>query len=397
LRVGSLGTDTEFINPYLDNTLVIWDDESQAGVDSGQKRELSSSYRYTADMTPGEHQGVDYDGRMTAIYGNHVALVEAGRAGPDVIVGDAQLGQGDFIMAVKPRTSHRATLALGAITGFVSPRLAADAKLDATGITAILKDTTAKNWLQRKPRLATALSTALGKVKLANDAKPEPDEIHRLLDSLDAIVGDEEMDDGAEDETETEEERAERMEDRAEDRKHGLDAAADEDPETEEEKKKRMEARDRKVRRANDARRKLGHDESEEEKKKREDDDRVMRAKDKRPGMDRGAMDAAIKKAVKDTEDRVIARLNGIAQAKADVLPYVADFTGAADSAEEIYRFALDQAGVAHDGIREIAALKAMVGLLPKPGDPALAVDHAATLNRGTPSDDWLKSFNVPV
>lgn len=39
-------------------------------------------------MTPGTYEGQPYDGRMTNIRGNHVALVEKGRAGPDVLVYD---------------------------------------------------------------------------------------------------------------------------------------------------------------------------------------------------------------------------------------------------------------------------------------------------------------------
>jgi hypothetical protein len=43
-------------------------------------------------MTPGTSpEGEKYDGRMTQIVANHIALVEAGRAGPDVMVADSVL------------------------------------------------------------------------------------------------------------------------------------------------------------------------------------------------------------------------------------------------------------------------------------------------------------------
>jgi hypothetical protein len=42
-------------------------------------------------MTPGTYGGIKYDGVMRDIVGNHVALVEEGRAGADVHVGDAAL------------------------------------------------------------------------------------------------------------------------------------------------------------------------------------------------------------------------------------------------------------------------------------------------------------------
>lgn len=87
--VGSLGTDASFRPPYLDNSLTVWDGEAIAGVESGQQRQLSGGYHYRADMTPGTWRGQAYDGVMRDIRGNHVALVEAGRAGNDVLVMDA--------------------------------------------------------------------------------------------------------------------------------------------------------------------------------------------------------------------------------------------------------------------------------------------------------------------
>jgi len=75
--------------PYLDASLCIWDAEAIAGIESEQLEELSSAYRYKAEMVPGETpDGGRYDGRMTDIIGNHLALVEVGRAGSDVAVAD---------------------------------------------------------------------------------------------------------------------------------------------------------------------------------------------------------------------------------------------------------------------------------------------------------------------
>lgn len=87
-RVGSLGTDAAFNAPYLDNSLILTDARAIELVESGLTRELSASYRYEPDFTPGEFQGQAYDFIMTNIRGNHVALVEEGRAGPDVLVAD---------------------------------------------------------------------------------------------------------------------------------------------------------------------------------------------------------------------------------------------------------------------------------------------------------------------
>ncbi len=89
--IGSTGNDAVFNFPYLDNSLNIWPQEDIAGIENEKKKELSSAYRYTPDMTPGVYQGKKFDGRMTQLIGNHVALVAEGRAGPDVVVGDSKV------------------------------------------------------------------------------------------------------------------------------------------------------------------------------------------------------------------------------------------------------------------------------------------------------------------
>lgn len=89
-RVGSLGTDAAFNAPYLDNSLIFTDADAIAAIESGEARELSAAYKYDPDFTPGEFRGEKYDFVMTNIRGNHVALVEEGRAGPDVLVADSQ-------------------------------------------------------------------------------------------------------------------------------------------------------------------------------------------------------------------------------------------------------------------------------------------------------------------
>lgn len=93
LRIGNLGTDAAFRAPYLDNSLIIQDAAaiaalSPTGPGQAVKRELSASYRYDPVFEPGVFNGQPYDFVMTNIRGNHVALVEEGRAGPDVVVAD---------------------------------------------------------------------------------------------------------------------------------------------------------------------------------------------------------------------------------------------------------------------------------------------------------------------
>jgi len=89
LIVGSTGTDTAFRDPFLQTSLVVWAPDAIAGINDGSQRALSSAYRYKATMRPGVFRGERYDGIMSDLTANHVALVDQGRAGDDVVVGDA--------------------------------------------------------------------------------------------------------------------------------------------------------------------------------------------------------------------------------------------------------------------------------------------------------------------
>jgi 8-oxo-dGTP pyrophosphatase MutT (NUDIX family) len=89
--VGSLGTDAEFEHPYLYNSLVVNTRDAIDDVESERKSQLSSGYRYKADMTPGTTpEGERFDGIMRDLVGSHVALVTEGRAGEDVCVMDSK-------------------------------------------------------------------------------------------------------------------------------------------------------------------------------------------------------------------------------------------------------------------------------------------------------------------
>jgi hypothetical protein len=92
LVVGTTGSHAAWHAPYIEVDLTIWDATAIAGIESKEQTELSSAYRYTADMTPGVYQGMRYDGVMRDIQGNHVALVDVGRAGRDVVVQDSAGG-----------------------------------------------------------------------------------------------------------------------------------------------------------------------------------------------------------------------------------------------------------------------------------------------------------------
>lgn len=74
--------------PYLVADLTVWDGEGIEAIESERQQELSPGYHYKPDMTPGSMNGQSYDGRMLDIVANHLAIVDTGRTGPDVMVND---------------------------------------------------------------------------------------------------------------------------------------------------------------------------------------------------------------------------------------------------------------------------------------------------------------------
>jgi hypothetical protein len=92
-RVGSTGTDGAFHPPFLTNSLHIQDKNAIDRINDGSMRELSLAYRYKPVFTPGETpDGEKYDFIMTDISANHLALVDEGRAGHEVLVYDSKGG-----------------------------------------------------------------------------------------------------------------------------------------------------------------------------------------------------------------------------------------------------------------------------------------------------------------
>lgn len=89
-RVGSTGTDGIFNAPYLQNSLHIQDADAIKRINDGSMRELSLGYRYTPEKKSGVFNGEPYDLIMRDISCNHLALVEEGRAGHDVLVKDSK-------------------------------------------------------------------------------------------------------------------------------------------------------------------------------------------------------------------------------------------------------------------------------------------------------------------
>lgn len=118
LIAGSIGSSAAFNAPYLTNSLAVWDRACIDRIESGEQKELSCAYYFTLRVESGEYLGEKYDGVMTNIIGNHVALVSTGRAGSDVVVSDSKTNE------VEKMTMHQKII--DAITAVIKPLMLAD-------------------------------------------------------------------------------------------------------------------------------------------------------------------------------------------------------------------------------------------------------------------------------
>lgn len=367
LIVGSTGTDAKFEPPYLTNSLVIWAKEGIDAVEDESQKELSSGYRYRADMTPGTFEGVAYDGVMRDIIGNHIALVSAGRAGADVVVGDEKIKDGKEVSMSKIVLTRKAALAGGAIVAYLLPRMAQDSKFDAT---ALLKDVTSKNFASKKAGIIAGITKD---VKLAKDA--ELDHLPELLDKLEKCNVEEGIDEDPNSGLPMTKEAKDEMEAKAKD-------AAEE----EEKKKKEAEdksAMDRKARDekgSNFLKEKLSAEDKaaydammgEAEDEDGEEDKDKDKAKD---GVTKAAMDAALK----GQRDEILKQSRDAAEAREFVQPWVGKLSLALDSADAIYETALKAVKVDVKGIHP-SAYRALLTAQPKPGEQrhsTVALDSA--------------------
>lgn len=86
--VGSVGTTARWEAPFIKNGLTVWTGEDIAAIEDRGKYQLSPGYHYEPVMEPGIFEGEPFDGWMDNIIFNHVAIVEEGRQGPEVVIGD---------------------------------------------------------------------------------------------------------------------------------------------------------------------------------------------------------------------------------------------------------------------------------------------------------------------
>lgn len=85
---GSIGNEVLRDGEFIRVPITLMDSSLIKQVKDG-KREISMGYEMTLDVTPGETpQGEQYDAVMRNLKMNHLAVVDRGRAGPEVRIGD---------------------------------------------------------------------------------------------------------------------------------------------------------------------------------------------------------------------------------------------------------------------------------------------------------------------
>ena len=316
--VGSIGSDVVFDAPYLQASLCIWDAAAIAGVESEKQCELSCGYRYDPDMTPGTtSDGEAYDGVMRNIRGNHLALVEVGRAGPDVVVADSSPFHKPKETPAMKMTKLGKALALS-LQG-LSPKIAQDSALPA---------------LVGEAEKKTFKKAAVLKGLLAMDSDIDAEKADEIID---AVLGVEESPEPVELEREIVEDEHDVM----------AFLAGKLSPEDLEAVKGMMGAK----------------------------------AEDEAPAMKPEAVEEKVTAAM----DSMRVEFRQLEQAKVDVRAVVGDVIGM-DSAEDVYRFALDQMGIANKDM-PAAGLRTMFNAVkdrrsaPK-NTPEMAQDAAATVDQ---------------
>lgn len=341
--VGATGSNASYQAPYLKNSLVVWDAVAIALIESDEQKELSSAYRYRADMTPGVYEGVAHDGVMRDLCGNHVALVEVGRAGPDVVVGDSSTLNPSEIPKMK--LSKTAAVVAGALGAHIRPRLAQDAALG--DLTPFLKGVSRKNLKSEQPRIIRAMQNHF-KGKLAQDADLEDlkEVIEVFTDPAVAPIGEDEDDDATPPVAQDDELMGKIREMLGE--KLGPEEAA------------RVMAALGEPAAANDE-------------------------PPPTPGtppapVTKQAMDAALAKAQKDGEQAAVARMTAIRTAEQECRPILGEIV-AQDSAESVYKMALDAKGIDLTDTPP-SAYRALVKMAlaqdQAPQTPRVAMDSAA-------------------
>lgn len=88
--VGAVGNDVRFEDGWVRGGLTLWDQAAIEAVEDGSQRSVSCGYSYVPVMEGGAYQGDRFQGRMTRLQFNHLAVCDAPRI-PGCVIGDAAL------------------------------------------------------------------------------------------------------------------------------------------------------------------------------------------------------------------------------------------------------------------------------------------------------------------
>lgn len=365
LTVGAIGSPVVMDGDTVYAPITLWDAEAIKGIEDGTKRGLSCGYYYKLDLTPGRApDGTQYDGRMTNIEFNHLALVVEPRVQGAMVADDTsqlqQIGHAEpnpygIINQEQPDMTISAAVArrTKAVTAFVAPRLAKDQSID--GLADIL----------------------------AFDAEREEFEAEKRAKETE----DKKAKDAAEEETKKKEKEAEdkkatdakRMEDRKmRDSKRAMDRKARDESEEGAKAfiKSKMNAEDAaKACSLMDADRKAEDDMDAEDG----DDDEEAERKDK-GAKDRKAMDARLGLDEATVDQKIAAARaaeRGIYEARDFVRPWVGELGMSFDSADAV--LAASAKSLGHDvaGVNP-AGLRALIKATPRAGTQRQATHFAA-------------------
>ena len=346
--VGSMGTDAVFEKPYLKNSLTVTDAQAIQYIEDGTAKEISCSYRFTPDFTAGEYiesdgSKVHYDFIMRDIKGNHVALVPEGRAGHDVKVADG-------IDAVKyiANEERRSNMPIDDFIAKFMPlasdeeKAAAKAALEALGPAKDEEPTFAQG---------VAFGEKLEKEEPKKlDSEHESEGMEKKLDGDEAV---EEVKDacGKDEEMPVDEENLDEL------------------------------MKDPKFKAAYEMGVRYG------EKREKADPEKID-ADHEREGMEKALGEDSMKK----IHDSIFAKVRGINAAAKKVRPLVGEISDplAFDSAEAIYKFALEKTGKNVKKYPE-TAYEGMIDMVLE-NKPVVAEDSAMSGDIGG-ADDYIKAL----
>lgn len=369
--IGCTGESAEFSEPYLRNSMVVWDQEAINAIESREAADLSCGYYYKPVLESGEYDGKPYTIKMTSIIGSHLAVVPNGRVLGALIEDSAlTIGKALHIMSKHKKAPSSMTLLAKVAFQALAPKMAADSvegfkKLAATELTHV-------TW-------ASTVKPALEKLKLAQDTS--------IADVKEVIAA---LDSAAEEDKQAEDE------DDEDDKEKKAKQAEDDDPVMKMLKEKGLSEDEMKMVKDSMGVRGAGaQDEDDEEAKAKAKADAEEKAKqaadaekDEEKMKDKQAMDAAIAAAVAGVE----AKAKATREAVSFVRPWVGDLAMDCDSAEQVYRAAFKTLGMdsAIEGV-DPSAFKAILSVSQKPGDHK--PQHAKIALDAKPDDDFMKRF----